>query len=100
MMRNKFLSFLGLAKRSGNLLDGYNKCEEIIGKKRVYLVIFSNEISAKSKEKFTKKCEKLNIPCIDGFSKEELGSSIGKKEINIVGILDKNMAEKLLSYEL
>ena len=100
MMRNKFLSFLGLAKRSGNLLDGYNKCEEIIGKKRVYLVIFSNEISAKSKEKFTKKCEKLNIPCIDGFSKEELGFSIGKKEINIVGILDKNMAEKLLSYEL
>ena len=54
MMRNKFLSFLGLAKKSGNLLDGYNKCEEIIGKKRVYLVIFSNEISAKSKEKFTK----------------------------------------------
>lgn len=100
MMRSKFLSFLGLVKRSGNLLDGYNKCEEIIGKKRVYLVIFSNEISAKSKEKFTKKCEKLNIPCIDGFSKEELGFSIGKKEINIVGILDKNMAEKLLSYEL
>ena len=100
MMRSKFLNFLGLAKRSGNLLDGYNKCEETIGKKRVYLVIFSNEISAKSKEKFTKKCEKLNIPCIDGFSKEELGFSIGKKEINIVGILDKNMAEKLLSYEL
>lgn len=99
-MRNKFLNFLGLVKRSGNILDGYNKCEETIGKKKVYLVVFSNEISAKSKEKFVKKCEKLNIPYIDGFSKEELGLSIGKKEINIVGILDKNMAEKLMSYEL
>ncbi|WP_297518822.1 ribosomal L7Ae/L30e/S12e/Gadd45 family protein [uncultured Clostridium sp.] len=100
MMRSKFLSFLGLAKRSGNLLDGYNKCEETLGKRSVHLVIFSNEISAKSKDKFTKKCEKLNISCIDGFSKEELGASIGKKEINIVGITDKNMALKLLSYEL
>ncbi|WP_297436824.1 ribosomal L7Ae/L30e/S12e/Gadd45 family protein [uncultured Clostridium sp.] len=99
-MRSKFLSFLGLVKRSGNILDGYNKCEEIIGKKKVHLVIFSNEISAKSKEKFMKKCEKLNIQCMDGFSKEELGLSIGKKEINIVGVLNKNMADKLKSYDL
>lgn len=99
-MRSKFLSFLGLVKRSGNILDGYNKCEDIIGKKKVYLIIFSNEISAKSKEKFIKKCEKFNIPYLDGFTKEELGLSIGKAEINIVGILDKNMAEKLKSYDL
>ncbi|MGL5822410.1 MAG: ribosomal L7Ae/L30e/S12e/Gadd45 family protein [Sarcina sp.] len=99
-MRNKFLNFLGLVKRSGNILDGYNKCEEILGKKKVYLIIFSNEISEKSKEKFIKKCEKYNIPYKDGFSKEELGLSIGRKEINIVGILDANMAKKLMSYEI
>ncbi|MGL4991097.1 MAG: ribosomal L7Ae/L30e/S12e/Gadd45 family protein [Sarcina sp.] len=99
-MRDKFLNFLGLVKRSGNILDGYNKCEEIIGKKRVHLVIFSNEISEKSKKKFVKKCELLSIPYIDGFSKTELGNSIGKEEINILGILDKNMAKKLMSYDL
>ena len=99
-MRNKFLNFLGLAKRAGNILDGYNKCEEVIGKKKIYLIIFSNELSERSKSKFVKLCEKYQIPYIDGFSKEELGFSIGKKEINIVGIIDKNMAEKLLSYEI
>lgn len=40
-MRSKFLSFLGLAKRSGNTVDGYNKCEEIIGKKDAFNYIFN-----------------------------------------------------------
>ncbi|WP_055070963.1 50S ribosomal protein L7ae-like protein [Clostridium massiliamazoniense] len=99
-MRSKFLSFLGLAKRSGNTVDGYNKCEEIIGKKKIHLIIFSTDLSERSKDKFLKLCEKHNIPYIDGFSKEELGYSIGKTEINIVGIMDSNMAKKLLSYEI
>lgn len=99
-MKNKFLNFLGLAKRAGNLLEGYNKCEEIIGKKKIYLIIFSDELSEKSKVKFLRLCEKYQIPYIDGFSKEELGFSIGKSEINIVGVLDKNMAEKLKSYQI
>lgn len=99
-MRSKFLNFLGLAKKAGNTVDGYNKCDEIIGKKKIHLIIFSTGLSERSKEKFLKLCEKHNIPYIDGFSKEELGYSIGKTEINIVGIIDSNMAKKLMSYEL
>lgn len=96
---NKFLNFLGLAKRSGNILEGYNKCEEYVGKKKIYLFLFSNDISERSKEKFLKYCEKYNIPYINGFSKEELGYSIGRSEINIIGIIDGNMAKKLLTYK-
>ncbi|MGL5615714.1 MAG: ribosomal L7Ae/L30e/S12e/Gadd45 family protein [Sarcina sp.] len=99
-MRDKFLSFLGLAKRAGNTVDGYNKCEEIIGKKKIHLILFSKDLSDRSKEKFLKLCIEHKIPYIDGFSKEELGYSIGKTEINIVGIMDLNMAKKLLSYEI
>ena len=35
---DKFLNFLGLVKRSGNILEGYNKCEEALGKKSIYLI--------------------------------------------------------------
>lgn len=66
----------------------------------MHLIIFSTDLSERSKDKFLKLCEKHNIPYIDGFSKEELGYSIGKTEINIVGIMDSNMAKKLLSYEI
>lgn len=95
---NKFLNFLGLTKRSGKLLEGYNKCEEEMKRSKIYLFIFSNTISSRSKSKFIKYCEQYNIPYIDSFSKEELGYSIGRYEINILGVTDKNMADKLLSY--
>ena len=32
---------------------------------------------------------------IEDFSKEELGSSIGREEVKILAITDKNMANKL-----
>ena len=80
---DKFLNFLGLTKRAGKLLEGYNKCEEEMKRSKIYLFIFSNSISNRSK---------------DNFSKEELGYSIGRCEINILGVTDENMAEKLLSY--
>lgn len=95
---NKFLNFLGLTKRSGKLLEGYNKCEEEMKRSKIYLFIFSNTISSRSKSKFIKHCDQYNIPYIDDFSKEELGYSIGRYEINILGVTDKNMADKLLSY--
>ncbi|WP_300348069.1 ribosomal L7Ae/L30e/S12e/Gadd45 family protein [Clostridium sp.] len=95
---DKFLNFLGLTKRAGKLLEGYNKCEEEIKRSKIYLFIFSNNMSNRTKEKFVLYCEQYNIPYIDSFSKEELGYSIGRYEINILGVTDENMAKKLLSY--
>ena len=96
---DKFLNFLGLVKRSGNLLEGYNKCEEILGKKKIYLFVFSSDISERSRERFLRYSEQYKIPYIDGISKEELGYSIGRTEINILAVLDQNMAKKLMSYQ-
>lgn len=96
-MMNKFLNFLGLAKRSGNLIEGYSKCDENRNRIRLKLFIISKDASESSRKKFLKHCEEKNIPYIEDFSKEELGASIGKEEIKILAIKDKNMANKLLS---
>ncbi|MDR5586887.1 MULTISPECIES: ribosomal L7Ae/L30e/S12e/Gadd45 family protein [Clostridium] len=93
---NKFYNFLGIAKKSGNLLEGYSKCDDLRNKLDIYLFIISNDLSQSSKEKFIKHCVQRNIPYINSFSKEELGSPIGRDQIMILGILDKNMAKKLL----
>ena len=37
-MQNKFIQFLGIAKRSGNVCEGYNKTEEFIKLKKLSLV--------------------------------------------------------------
>lgn len=94
---NKFFNFLGLAKRSGNVLEGYSKCNEERNRRKLYLFIISPEASDSSKRKFINHCNTKNIPYIEAFSKEELGEAVGRPEIKIMAILDENIAKKLLS---
>lgn len=94
---NKFFNFLGLAKRSGNLIEGYSKCNELRNKKKMYLFVISNDASELTKNKFIKHCKEKNIPYIEDFSKEDLGASVGKDEIKILSIQEKNMADKLIA---
>ena len=95
-MQNKFLAFLGLVKKTGNVVEGYNKCEDAFKyKNKFYMVIFSNDISEKSRKNFIFLCDKNNIPYVQYYSKEELGSALGRAEINVMAITDNNMAKKL-----
>ncbi|MDU5110043.1 MAG: ribosomal L7Ae/L30e/S12e/Gadd45 family protein [Clostridium sp.] len=92
---DKFFNFLGLAKRSGNIIEGYSKCDEARNKKSISLFIISNDASESTKKKFKKHCLAKNIKVIEDFTKEELGNSIGREEVKILAILDSNMANKL-----
>ena len=92
---NKFFNFLGLAKRAGNVIEGYSKCDEERNRKAIFLFIISNDASNSTKKKFKNHCLTKNIVFIEDFSKEELGFSIGREEVKIVAVTDKNMANKL-----
>lgn len=94
---NKFFNFLGLAKRSGNLIEGYSKCDEQRNRRSFYLVILSNDASNSTKKKFKNHCTEKGIPIIEDFSKEQLGCPIGREELKVLAVVDKNMAEKLIS---
>ncbi|EJO5348174.1 ribosomal L7Ae/L30e/S12e/Gadd45 family protein [Clostridium botulinum] len=96
MIQNKFLQFLSLTKKAGHLVEGYNKCEEALTKKLVYAVIISCDASENSKKKFKLKCEKNDIPLIQGCSERELGSVLGRESMKILAVKDKGMANKLL----
>lgn len=94
---NSFFSFLGLVKRSRKLLEGYSKCNEGKRREKIYLMIISNDASDSSKRKFINYCNINKIPYIQNFSKEELGSAVGRDEIKILGIIDQNMGQKLIA---
>lgn len=93
---NKFLSFLGLAKRAGSVLEGYSKCDEQRNKKKIHLFIISKDASESSKRKFENHCKDKKIPYIEDFSKDELGTAVGREEVKILAILDNNISKKLL----
>ncbi|MBU5455785.1 ribosomal L7Ae/L30e/S12e/Gadd45 family protein [Caproiciproducens sp. MSJ-32] len=92
---NKFFNFLGLAKRSGNLIEGYSKCDEQRNRKNISLFIISKDASESTKKKFINHCKIKNIDFIEDFTKEELGTSIGREEVKILAVTDENMAKKL-----
>ena len=94
---NKFFNFLGLAKRSGNVLEGYSKCNEERNRRKLFLFIISPDASDSSRRKFINHCKEKNIPYIEDFSKEELGAAVGRPEIKILAIVDANIGKKLLT---
>lgn len=94
-MNDSFLNFLGMTKKAGKLLEGYNKCEDAIKRRKVSLVVLSKDISENSKEKFVKYCDTYNVSLVQSYSKWQLGSALGKEEINVLGITDANMSNHL-----
>ena len=94
---NSFFNFLGIAKKSGALIEGYSKCDDYRNKSRIYLFLMSKDLSESSKKKFIKHCVEKKVPYIENFSKFELGDSIGREEIMILGVCDKNIADKLIT---
>ena len=94
---DSFLRFLSLTKKSGHLIEGYNNSLEAINKKKVYLVIMSKELSSNSEKKFTNFCDTKNIAKIKAYSKEELGTALGRQEVKVICVTDANLAKKLIS---
>ncbi|WP_234121214.1 ribosomal L7Ae/L30e/S12e/Gadd45 family protein [Clostridium hydrogenum] len=96
-MNNKFLQFLGITKKSGNLLEGYNKCEEALKYGKAKLIILSEDVSQNTKDKFENYSLRFNVPIINnGFLSEELGKILGRKEIKVLCIIDYKMSTKLI----
>ncbi len=96
---DKMLSFLGLARKSGKLLLGYNKNEEAVKYHKVKLLIISKDAAENTKDKFRGYGEKYAIPLIEDFTPLELGNALGSGEIAVVGVLDRNMAKKLITLD-
>lgn len=93
---NKFFQFLGIAKKAGRIINGYNKCEDAIINRKIYLLIISEEVSENTKNKFNNYCLKYKVPVLSGCSKEDMGNYIGLAEINLIGISDKKIADQLI----
>ena len=58
---NKFFNFLGLAKRSGNILEGYSKCNEERNRRKLFLFIISPDASEATRKKFKNHCKEQNM---------------------------------------
>lgn len=95
-MKDNLISFLGIAKKAGKCIEGYNKCEESIKKGNCYLLLISIDAAENTKDKFTTLCDARDIPLIIYYSREELSKALGREGMNVVGISDSSISKRLI----
>lgn len=96
-MNDKFLSLLGMARRSGNLCLGHDAAISSVVKNRARLCIISEEGSQRLKKEMAHACsfEGKNIPVvIVGYEISELSKAIGSKAA-VITVIDEGFASAL-----
>ena len=96
-MKNKILSLLGFAAKSGNLSFGFDTTVSSLKASKSKLVVISGEISPKSKKEILFFSQKASVKCIslDEIDIETLSRAVGKK-CGIISINDFGFAEAFL----
>ncbi len=95
MINNKISGLIGLAMKAGKVCFGADSVEENVMKKKVKLVIISEDSSERTKNKFIDICKKYNIPIITYGDIDSLSKAIGKSNKAILGIKDINFANSI-----
>lgn len=98
-MNDKFLSLLGMARRSGNLCLGHDASVSSVVKNKARLCIVSVEGSERLKREMTHACsfEGKSIPVIIAdYTIQELSQAIGSKAA-VITVTDENFARALMT---
>lgn len=96
-MNKTLLSFLGITRRSGNLVFGMDEVIKNITKGNIKLILTAKDVSENSFEKITafKNNSNVNITILPmEVTKEEI-SLATSKFAGIIGIKDQNFADKI-----
>ncbi len=94
---NKIVSLLGLARRAGKLVFGYDAVVGSIKEEKAKLLLIACDMSPKTKKNVKFEADKFGIslfelPC----DIEEITAGIGKKA-GVVAITDENFAQGIKS---
>jgi ribosomal protein L7Ae-like RNA K-turn-binding protein len=92
-MNNQLLSFLGITRKSGNIVFGMDPVKKDLVKGKIKLILITSDISKNSLKEIQSAAKNVRITQI-GNTKDDLNSAVGKYSA-VIGILDRNFAEKI-----
>ncbi len=95
MNNKKFMSMLSLAQKAGVIKTGDYAVTYCIKEKTAELVIIARNAGTNTLKKFGNKSEHYNTDIIIYENKEVLSWAIGKDNISVLAITDKNFANKI-----
>ena len=92
-MRERIHSYLGFARKSRNLISGYNTCLYGIQKRKVKLLILAADLSENTLEKFRRLCEAQKMEYRICLTAEQLSMYAGEEGKGIFGVTDQKFAD-------
>ena len=95
-MREKIHSYLGFAKRSRNLMSGYNSCIYGIERRKIHLLVLTADLSENTKNKFQALAESCNVQFRIYGTMEAMQEMTGEIDRGVYGVTDKNLAKAIL----
>lgn len=98
MNHDKALKLLGLALRAGKLVHGDEAVEKAVKRDKVACIILAKDISQATFSRYQRLCQVHHVPCINNFTRDELSHALNKSR-SILGITDRGMSAKFLSYQ-
>lgn len=90
------MKMIGLAVKARKASTGTAICIEELKRNRIKLLFIASDCSENTREKVFSAIADKNIETSKVFTKEQLGSIIGKEEISVVGIKDFNFAKGII----
>ncbi|WP_206457822.1 L7Ae/L30e/S12e/Gadd45 family ribosomal protein [Anaerovorax sp. IOR16] len=92
-MKQKIDTYLGFAKKSRNLITGYNTCIYAAQKNKLKLLLITEDVSDNTKKKFMELTKAEKIPMKIYGTKEQLSKLTGEIDKGIFGITDSHFAQ-------
>lgn len=92
----RLCGLLGLATRAGKAVFGTEACKSSIEKKKVKLIIMTEDAADRTKTNFKEICNKTKIPIWEGLTIGSLSKAIGKQNKAVIGITDVNFSKEIL----
>lgn len=95
-MNSKLMSYLGFAKKSGNLVTGTNTCSFTMKKRKVKLLLIAEDVSQNTLKKILGEAKSSETPYrIYGIS-DDLSHAVGTSGRSVFGVTDDNFAKVII----
>lgn len=96
MKANKVYGMLGIARKAGKLVFGYDMAVSLIKSNNAeILIILASDTSEKTKKNIIFECDKNGRKYIEYGEKLVYGKILNKKEVGVLTVTDKNIISYL-----
>lgn len=80
-LRARCLERLGLERRAGRLVTGFDQCADVLAGGKAALLITASDAAADGAAKLEGPARRLGVPILRQFSRHELGLALGRENV-------------------